>query len=197
MEPENQITKCINQIRKRPGMYIGQKDIICLRNFLDGFQFCLRQNNIPESKHLPSLPFFLFHEYTAKHFRETNACQGYAKILKDRCKGDGEQALEQFFSLYDSFCEITIDSIKYTLSPDTQIYFYKVKLSEPFKCFIVVKKQQETYSIIPDVIPLHGYFISRGTLIDRFAEKACGSAFEGWTKSTGNHIFSENGFSPF
>lgn len=195
MKPENQITKCINQIRKRPGMYIGEKDIMCLRSFLDGFQFCLRQNNIPESKHLPSLPFFLFHEYTARHFRETSACKGYAAILKEHCKGDGEQALEQFFSLYDSFCEITIESIKYTIAPETNTCFYKVKLSEP-KIFIVVKKQ-ETYSLVSDVIPFQGYFISRGTQIDHFIEKVCGSAFEGWTKSTGNYIFSEDGFSPF
>lgn len=85
------------QIRERPGLYLGAASLSALHHFLGGWSMALTRHTIAdESLDLPQD----FHDWVAyrEHFRESTP--GWCRMLLDRC-GSEEAALQRFFVLLE------------------------------------------------------------------------------------------------
>lgn len=191
----NQIKACIEQIRVRPGMYIGEKNITYLSRFLCGVEFSLRQNQIPENQYLPELPFFLFHEYAARHYGDSSASKGYARIILEHCDFDEEKALGKFFELYASFCKIKAEKIWRADVTNSNQCYYKVQLDHDMGYILIIV--QDGQGIIEhDVIAFNGFFVQDENAVDRWTNQRCKKTIC-WCEEAAEYIYAEKGFCRF
>jgi hypothetical protein len=91
----------IRNIQKRPAMYLVQPSISRLRTFLAGYFFARRQ--LGEAETLQEKHFSKFQSWIQEKFKITSS-QSWDKIILFFSQ-DEYKALEQFFELFDEFCE--------------------------------------------------------------------------------------------
>lgn len=99
------IYNIIEQIRPRPGMYLGERSITRLRSFLDGYQSALSDLGIREVSEdtLLPLPLQCFHDYVALRFDYYESTSGWCNMILDQTAHDEEKGLQLFFALFDDF----------------------------------------------------------------------------------------------
>ncbi|EIC31602.1 MULTISPECIES: hypothetical protein [Methylomicrobium] len=93
----------LGNIKLRPGLYLGGRSIVKLRNFLDGYYYALLVNGINDDEAFWN-KFQLF--ISNKYHIETS--QGWDKIILF-FSNDEEDAFEKFFDLFEVFCEKDLD----------------------------------------------------------------------------------------
>jgi hypothetical protein len=96
--PES-IYDLLEQIRRRPGMYIGVRSIIHLHSHLYGYTsglarvgFALRDQK----------DFHRFHDWVARRLGYYSSTPGWANMIRDKSASD-EEAFEQFYILLAEF----------------------------------------------------------------------------------------------
>ena len=86
--------------RNRPAMYIGDKSILKLKTFLDGFDTYRWINKISDN---PALPFWLMLPYVEQYYHHKGLAYNWDKIILLNCENDEAKALSKFFELFDEF----------------------------------------------------------------------------------------------
>lgn len=81
-------------------MYIGDRKISSLSQFLNGVLFTLNLYEIKKKENEPDLDEF--HRWTANYYGLSTS-MGWNNIILSQCNNDEENALEEFFRLYDMF----------------------------------------------------------------------------------------------
>lgn len=99
------IFNLIDNIRKRPGMYLGGNSITALSHFLDGYQAAERELAADRNRGLFPLSFRYMHEYTGYRLKD-HSNMGWCNQLLRSCDGDEEAALWKFFEFYDGFTRV-------------------------------------------------------------------------------------------
>jgi len=102
-----ELFELLEQIRKRPGMYLSSNHSIGrLQSFLDGYYFCKASLGIPDTKQDEQWSLFkkwLYQKYSIK------TSQSWAQIIQffsnDEC-----EALHLFFELWEEFRRKSSDS---------------------------------------------------------------------------------------
>lgn len=98
------IYNMIDNIRKRPGMYLGKNSITALIHFLNGYQAAEREL-VGHSGELFPLPFRYMHEYTGYRLKNRSSMDWCYQLLHS-CDGDEEAALWKFYEFYDGFIRV-------------------------------------------------------------------------------------------
>ena len=99
------IFEMIDQIRRRPGMYIGGNSITPLFHYLNGFQAAELRYDLCRKEELFPLSFRYMHEYTQYRLQDHRNL-GWRQLILDSCDGDEEAALRKFFEFYDGFKQV-------------------------------------------------------------------------------------------
>jgi hypothetical protein len=89
----------IDRMRQRPAMWLGEATLTALWRFTDAYQFALTQHGINE--HLDP-PLQEFHDFCARYFQSASEA-GWCRIILADNYSQEEQALRQFFPLFDEF----------------------------------------------------------------------------------------------
>lgn len=95
----------IQEIRKRPGIFLGCEKITPLLHFLNGYQWAEYESNNGVINNIIPLDFHYFSEYISI---KTNAFNnlGWCYNILNYCNGDEHKALNCFFDFFDEFCEV-------------------------------------------------------------------------------------------
>jgi hypothetical protein len=91
----------LDQIRKRPAMYLGEYSLSALSHFISGYCFALDIHAIRRSSDPNALPRD-FHDWVAYrlHFKESTS--GWCSMILT-CAGSEKDAFDRFFSLLDEY----------------------------------------------------------------------------------------------
>ncbi len=92
----------IQNIEKRPAMYLGQADLTHLGAFLAGYFFARRQSGIPET--LQEQQFSEFQAWIEQKFNVSYS-QPWEKIIRF-FSPDESLSFQQFFTLFNEFTEL-------------------------------------------------------------------------------------------
>jgi hypothetical protein len=88
-----------DRMRERPAMWLGSGNLSALWDFANAYQCALSTHGIDEKL---DPPFEEFHEFCAHYFKSASAA-GWCRIILADNFGQEEQALRQFFPLFDQF----------------------------------------------------------------------------------------------
>ncbi|NEQ99248.1 MAG: hypothetical protein F6K30_21445 [Cyanothece sp. SIO2G6] len=94
-----ELFELINNIRKRPTMYLGQTSIGQLRTFLAGYTFARRQLGITQTPQ--EKLFSTFQPWVAKRLA-LSPQQHWDQLILAASQSE-EEALQSFFQLFDEF----------------------------------------------------------------------------------------------
>ncbi|MGV3756158.1 MAG: hypothetical protein ACO1QS_12320 [Verrucomicrobiota bacterium] len=98
-ELDESIYDLIEQIRKKPGMYIGERSINRLHAFLVGYTAGIARTGFM----LGGLEdFHRFHEWTAQQLGFTGSSAGWHNMIRERSTSEAD-AFDHFFKLLDQF----------------------------------------------------------------------------------------------
>jgi hypothetical protein len=89
----------LQQIKQRPGMYLGKCSITRLRSFLDGYMAARQDLGLPLTQQ--EREFEAFQEWIQARFKITSS-HGWDSIILFYC-ADERDALNSFFDLFESF----------------------------------------------------------------------------------------------
>lgn len=90
----------LQNIKQRPGMYLGRCSITRLRSFLDGYMGARQDLGLPLTEQ--EREFDGFQEWTQKRFN-INSNHGWDSIILFY-SADERDALNTFFELFEAFC---------------------------------------------------------------------------------------------
>jgi hypothetical protein len=94
-----EIFELLNNIKKRPSLYLGGNSINHLKAFLDGYYFC--KHSFELSNSLQDQLWFTFQQWIEKKY-SIKTSQSWAQIIlffsTDEC-----EALKKFFELWEEF----------------------------------------------------------------------------------------------
>ncbi|MFB2894124.1 hypothetical protein ACE1CI_14535 [Aerosakkonemataceae cyanobacterium BLCC-F50] len=90
----------LQEIKKRPGMYLGKRSISRLRSFLDGYMGAREDLGLPRTEQ--EQEFNGFQEWIQERFSITSS-HGWDSIILFY-SADERDALEKFFVLFEKFC---------------------------------------------------------------------------------------------
>lgn len=89
----------LQNIKKRPAIYIGKNSIFNLQAFLDGYYFARREVGIPLTEQEREFQTFL--QWIRERFKVETG-QLWASIILFHC-ADERSAVDRFFSLFEEF----------------------------------------------------------------------------------------------
>ena len=89
-----------DDFRTKTVMYIGDKSIMALKSFIDGYFYAIRANNIDADD---NIKFDDFHDWVAGQFNWKESTAGWSRIILRECNENEELAIDKFFVLYDKF----------------------------------------------------------------------------------------------
>jgi hypothetical protein len=89
----------IDRMRQYPAMWLGEATLTDMWRFTDAYQFALTQHGIDEPL---DPPLGEFHDFCARYFQSASEA-GWCRIILADNFGQEEQALRQFFPLFDQF----------------------------------------------------------------------------------------------
>jgi hypothetical protein len=100
----------LNDIKARPGMFLGNVSIVRLRSFLDGYRSARADLGLPLTEQEKA--FNEFQAWIQQRFKITSS-QGWDRIILFHST-DERSALDLFFELFDHFQSETALSVKTT-----------------------------------------------------------------------------------
>ena len=89
----------LQEIKKRPGMYLGKRSITRLRSFLDGYMGAREDLGLPRTEQ--EKEFNEFQEWIQQRFNITSS-HGWDSIILFY-SADERDALDKFFELFEKF----------------------------------------------------------------------------------------------
>lgn len=89
----------LQEIEKRPGMYLGKRSITRLRSFLDGYMGAREDLGLPQTEQ--EREFNGFQEWIQERFNITSS-HGWDSIILFY-SADERDALDKFFELFEKF----------------------------------------------------------------------------------------------
>lgn len=92
----------IDQIRTRPGMYIGGLSVTLLFQHIAGYDAACLWKGIDEQL---DPPWEDFHDFVAARTGFAESTSGWANMLLSHCDHDEAKALGVFFEMFDFFRE--------------------------------------------------------------------------------------------
>jgi len=99
MNKKQDVFQLIENIRERPGMYIGECSIIRLRAFVYGYAYAIYEIGL-------GMDIFQllkdFNDYIQKSYH-IESTEGWDKILLSKCNNDEEKAFKLFGKKWDDF----------------------------------------------------------------------------------------------
>ncbi len=134
----------IDQIRKRPWMYIGKHSITQLHIHLWWFLTWIEINGLYSFE---NPPFDLFHEWTAHKFWWYESTAWWANIILKESDNDESKALDNFFILLDEFRNLKINSIyKWKIKKNNRLFHFSSECKIKRMDSIVMKNMIPVYS---------------------------------------------------
>ena len=127
----------LEQIQRRPGMYIGNSGVTGMRTFLDGYRMAVGLG----SRRLCTkngIPLDYLHYYIARNYRQS-ASMGWANILREAA-GSEQGGLELFFRELEGFKAITILKVEEPLLTPEARQMYLVTLSDGATLLVVERE---------------------------------------------------------
>lgn len=102
------ISTRIEEIRKRPGLYLSSKGVTPLLDFITGYQIAKMDYRLHEkTRELIPLDFYQFmNEFAVFRLNPRIRNMGWRHAILEHLDGDEEKGLEKFFELYDEFKQI-------------------------------------------------------------------------------------------
>ena len=92
----DELQKLFFQIEKRPALYIGNTDLMCLGNFIGGYCFAKREENHDFGKWL----YDDFRLYLAQKYNDDRTFNWYGLIRANEADGD---STDSFFRLLHEY----------------------------------------------------------------------------------------------
>jgi hypothetical protein len=89
----------IDRMRQYSAMWLGEATLTAMWRFTDAYQLALTQHGIDEPL---DPPLGEFHDFCARYFQSASEA-GWCRIILADNFGQEEQALRQFFPLFDQF----------------------------------------------------------------------------------------------
>lgn len=122
---KEQLYEIIDIIRPRPKIFLGVAGVTPLRNFLDGYLTALGQY-FPQANTtvLPPLPFWFFHEYVKVRCGFDESTSSWNNMILNRSGGNEEQALKEFYRLYDGFRALRLESCRTATLDEKNRHFH-------------------------------------------------------------------------
>ncbi len=93
--------------RDKIEMYIGDRTLSSLANFLNGAFFTLKLYEINRDNHEPD--FDKFHDWVAEYYNWKESTSGWKNIILKESNNDEKSAIDEFFKIYDKFKSFTKD----------------------------------------------------------------------------------------
>ena len=140
--PENNIYRLLDTIRRRPGLYIGHHSPTHLNAFLAGYQLGVGLDK--EFKEDPD--FGGFPSYVAEKFGYTDTSSGWAYMIEDQ-REDQEEALWLFFELLDDYRGIKHKEIARTRIRDER------KIDRSWSAYSRLKKIRGSFEAVEKPAP--------------------------------------------
>jgi len=98
-EIDESIYNMLNQIRKRPGMYIGEPSIFLLKMCIDAYAAGLGRVGFTLRD---TADFRRFHDWVARRLGFFESTSGWANMIRNKSASDAD-AFQRFFVLLDEF----------------------------------------------------------------------------------------------
>lgn len=92
------IYEILEQMKKRPAMYLGKKSIILLEAFINGY---LDREKEIDNNYIPSFSYFANY---VKEYYDNQISNSWAKIILFY-SADDEEAFDIFYNILDDFKE--------------------------------------------------------------------------------------------
>lgn len=92
------IYRILKEIKKRPGMYLGEKSITRLRNFLDGY--LISKHDMDKNY---NTSFYKFASFVGEYYDDSSN-KGWNRIILENSE-DEAKAVDIFYELIDKFIE--------------------------------------------------------------------------------------------
>lgn len=100
------LIQLLKSIEKRPGMYLGQRDLGLLQSYINGFYMCEIQNKIVD-KNDERFQDEFYHWLKKKY--ELEACNSWKELIKQLSEKNGKDELDLFFSVFNEFKREKLD----------------------------------------------------------------------------------------
>jgi hypothetical protein len=103
--PINQITdwpSFFDQVRLRPGMWLGEPSLTALQHLINGFEFAAYLYDVPDDRRLRGFAFSEFEAWAEQQFNP-NRLSLNSYSLARRSSESEEEAFFKWFGWYDRF----------------------------------------------------------------------------------------------
>jgi hypothetical protein len=95
----------VDAIRIRPGMYIGENSLSAMYFHIGGYLTACDLKGIEETL---TPEFHTFHDFVAKYYSYRESTAGWKNIILKEKDGNEQEALTEFYKLFDLFRQGTI-----------------------------------------------------------------------------------------
>jgi hypothetical protein len=93
---DNNITRLLADIKKRPGVYIGKKSLDRLATFISGYMCCVHERDGASPEYLPG-----FQEFIAERYN-IHSVHGWPEIIQFFNVTE-EDAFDEFYRLLNTY----------------------------------------------------------------------------------------------
>ncbi len=118
----------LEALRKRPGMYLGNKSIRLLQAFICGYFAGYDTGHSaekPAQTALFPLDFCYMHEVARIKCRERRGANGWQQFILSACGGNEEKAVDLFFEYYDEYLALRAARVKKAVLTEEKISEYR------------------------------------------------------------------------
>lgn len=95
------LLKLILEVEKKPGLYIGRKDLECLSHFLYGYYFA----KCEEGSDFGVWFYLYFREYLAEKYKDKRTLNVTGLIIENEEGGNSADTFDTFFRLLHEYLE--------------------------------------------------------------------------------------------
>ncbi|MBC2262549.1 hypothetical protein HCB45_13270 [Listeria sp. FSL L7-0091] len=118
---KNTIKDLILSIEQRPTMFLRNKTIDALSDFLNGYLMGCRKEIMKGY----SIDFWFFHEFIKNYYNYSYSTSGWTNMILEHCCDDQEKAFHVFFQRYHEFMKISVESVyKADLKESNSIFHF-------------------------------------------------------------------------
>lgn len=100
----NNLYDILKFLEKRPEMYLGNRNLSSLYNFIIGYEQCCFIHKIPKEQIFP--PFYYFHEWTRTKYNFEGSANGWKSMILEKNDHDEEKSFEEFFDSFYEFIQL-------------------------------------------------------------------------------------------
>jgi hypothetical protein len=94
------VVQLLDSIQKRPGMYLGKRDLDLLQSYINGFYTCEVLNKMVDEKDEQFQNDF-YHWLQKKY--ELASCNSWRDLVKQLSEKNGKDEMDLFFAVFNEF----------------------------------------------------------------------------------------------